>query len=272
MTTKTTIMALSFVKEDKISKLMSAISFEEQDMAISALSDSKTRIEKSLANENSALSETKLASLREDLAEVIADIAKAETKRASYEQAYSEVVSAMALKNENHFGNDKDSVRNVLRVLATAFNEKLTKYAITSTIVDKNDGALMEAMDLIHISGKFSEDGEKIMSQEQKVAYANARAKIETLVKSNFSLPFETEYTQKFRVKLTEDDLGLLHEVYVRGFKNVFESKDGKMSFKEREVRTLITSKKNRKTGLEEYNYDKFKVELVKICVKHFFA
>ena len=37
----------------------------------------------------------------------------------------------MTIKNADHFGNKKDVVETVLRVLATWNNRKLMKYAIT---------------------------------------------------------------------------------------------------------------------------------------------
>ena len=56
------------------------------------------------------------------------------------------------------------------------------------------------------------------MTKEVKEAYKKASAELETIIKTTFSLPFETPYTDKTRVKLTADDKKLLNDCYIRDF------------------------------------------------------
>ena len=176
----------------------------------------------------------------------------------------------MSEKNADHFGNSKDVVRTVLRVLATWDNSKLVKYAIIPAF---QSPALYEALEAIHISSKAGDDGNLVMSKEVKDAYKKASQELETIIKTTFSLPFETPYTDKTRVKLTAEDKKLLNDCYVRGFSNKFDTDDdGKVTFKKRQINTLVKAKKNKKTQEVTYDYSGLASTISNIVIKHYFA
>ena len=177
----------------------------------------------------------------------------------------------MSEKNADHFGNNKDTVRTVLRVLATWDNSKLIKYAIIPAFKDET---LYNALETIHITSKAGEDGNIVMSKEVKEAYKTASAQLENIIKTTFSLPFVTPYTDKTRVKLTAEDKKLLNDCYIKGFSNKFDTDDktGKVSFKTRQVNTLVKVRKNRKTGKMEADYSGLASTISNIVMKHYFA
>lgn len=101
-----------------------------------------------------------------------------------------------------------------------------------------------------------------------------AADELERIIKVTFSLPFETEYTSKTRVKLTAEDKKLLNDCYVKGFSNKFDTDDetGKVTFKKRQINTLVKAKKDRKTGKITYDYSGLASTISNIVIKHYFA
>ena len=113
-----------------------------------------------------------------------------------------------------------------------------------------------------------------IASKEVKDAYKKASQELETIIKTTFSLPFETPYTTKTRVKLTAEDKKLLNDCYIKGFRNKFLTDDttGKVSFEKRQIKTLVKGKMNKKTRQMEYDYSGLASTICDIVVKHYFA
>lgn len=111
------------------------------------------------------------------------------------------------------------------------------------------------------------------MSKDVKDAYKKASQELETIIKTTFSLPFETPYTDKTRVKLTAEDKKLLNDCYVRGFSNKFSmDDDGNVSFKKRQINTLVKAKKDKKTQEVKYDYSGLASVISNIVIKHYFA
>ena len=112
------------------------------------------------------------------------------------------------------------------------------------------------------------------MSKEVKEAYKAASNELETIIKTTFSLPFETAYTSKTRVKLTAEDKKLLHDCYIKGFSNKWDTDDetGKVNFKSRQIKTLVKAKKNKQSGKMEYDYSALASTISQIVIKHYFA
>ena len=187
---------------------------------------------------------------------------------------YNKVFAAMTAKNADHFGNDKDVVRTVLRVLATWNNSKLVKYAIIPAFTAPD---LYQALETIHVLSKAGDDGQLVMNQSVKDAYKKASNELERIIKTTFSLPFETEYTTKTRVKLTAEDKKLLHDCYVKGFTNKYDTnKIGVVSFTTRQINTLVKvkTKKDKATGEVKttYDYSALAGTIANIVIKHYFA
>ena len=255
----------------------SAINYEGAYMNIQLLDTDISRLETRIANIKSNKEKTEeekaveLADLTAKLEEKRALRSEFEQEKADLVEVYNKVVSAMSEKNADHFGNSKDTVRTVLRVLATWNNSKLVKYAIIPAFKDET---LYNALETIHVTSKAGENGNLVMSKEVKEAYKTASAQLENIIKTTFSLPFETPYTDKTRVKLTAEDKKLLNDCYIRGFSNKFDTDEdtGKVSFKKRQINTLVKAKKNHKTGKIEYDYSGLATTIANIVIKHYFA
>lgn len=258
------------ITEDKKAELMTAIEHERANMNIQMLNEDIAKSKSKIANEKGTYSEKEVEVFKaqEEALEKQLDAFK-ETSDDTFE-VYTKVVADMSKKNENGFGNHKDVVRTVLRVLATWDNSKLVKYAIIPAF---KSPALYEALETIHVTSKANEDGNVVMSKEVKAAYKNASKELETIFKTTFSLPFETSYTSKTRTKIDAEDKKLLNECYVKGFRNKFdEDEDGTVTFKKRQVTTLVRTKKDKKTGETICDYSKLASTICNIVIKYYFA
>lgn len=275
-----TTLAINFyatdITEDSRNEFHSAINYEFADMNIAMLTADIARLETRISNLKSNEDKTEeekaveLASLESQLADKQTARTEFENQKSDLAEVYNKVVSIMSEKNADHFGNNKDVVRTVLRVLATWNNSKLVKHAIIPAFKDET---LYNALETIHITSKAGEDGNLVMSKEVKEAYKTASAQLENIIKTTFSLPFATPYTDKTRVKLTAEDKKLLNDCYIKGFSNKFDTDDnGKVSFKTRQVNTLVKMRKNRKTGKMEPDYSGLASTIANIVIKHYFA
>lgn len=265
------------IKKDALAEFHSAIDYENADMNIQLLDTDISRLETRITNLKNNEDKTEEEKAIE-LADLTAKLDEKQALRSEFEQdksnlaeVYNKVVSAMSEKNANNFGNSKDVVRTVFRVLATWNNSKLVKYAIIPAFKDE---ILYNALETIHITSKAGNDGNIVMSKEVKEAYKTASTQLENIIKTTFSLPFETPYTDKTRVKLTADDKKLLNDCYIRGFSNKFDTDEdsGKVTFKKRQINTLVKAKKNRKTGKMEYDYSGLASTISNIVIKHYFT
>lgn len=263
-------LAINFFKETITEKskneFLTAVSYENADMTIQLKNDEIAKITKKLngdyTNEEKEGFKAQLKNLNIELDEL-------KEKLSDMEETYKKVVNAMSTKNENGFGNAKDVVRTVLRVLASWDNSKLIKYAIIPAFESPE---LYEALEAIHIQSKAGENGNIIMSKEVKEAYKKASDELDKIIKVTFSLPFETEYTSKTRVKMTADDRKLLNDCYIKGFKNKFSTDDnGVVKFSKRTITTLVRTKKD-KDGKVKYDYSGLATTIASIVIKHYFA
>lgn len=268
------------ITDELKNEFMQAVNHELAGMSIESLNDSIDRLEKQASSirkdidengDDDAFSKThKLDGVLASIEDNKETRTKCEESQVKTLDSYNKVVTAMSEKNADHFGNSKDVVRTVLRVLATWDNSKLVKYAIIPAF---QSPALYEALEAIHISSKAGDDGNLVMSKEVKDAYKKASQELETIIKTTFSLPFETPYTDKTRVKLTAEDKKLLNDCYVRGFSNKFDTDDdGKVTFKKRQINTLVKAKKNKKTQEVTYDYSGLASTISNIVIKHYFA
>lgn len=251
-------------------EFMQAVAHENYEMTNQLLSDSIAKLEKKIANEKNNYSEEEVQAFQVQLDSANKSRTELEEKSANTLEVYTKVVDAMSVKNKDGFGNKKDVVRTVLRVLATWDNSKLMKYAIIPAF---QSPALYEALEAIHINSVANENGELSMTKEVKEAYKKASSELESIIKNTFSLPFETPYTAKTRVKMTAEDKKLLNDCYIKGFSNKFDTDDdGIVTFKKRQVNTLVKAKRNRKTGEVSYDYSGLASTISNIVIKHYFA
>lgn len=269
-----TTLSINFYAEKITNELKEefahAISHEKADMTIQLLKDTIAKLEKKIANENDNYTLEEVQAFQVQLDAAIETRNKFEEEHADTLEVYNKVVDTMSTRNENGFGNSKDVVRTVLRVLASWDNSKLVKYAIIPAF---SSPALYEALEAIHINSKAGENGNITMSKEVKDAYKKASNELESIIKNTFSLPFATDYTDKTRVKLTAEDKKLLNDCYIKGFSNKFDTDDdGNVTFKKRTINTLVKAKKDRKTQEVTYDYSGLASTIANIVIKHYFA
>lgn len=274
-------LAINFLNKkatvEQIEELMSAVSHEEYEMTIQLVQTDIARIEKQLANlkdnddKTPEQKEVEEKGLTIKLETAQTNLETAQTNSADTLEVYNKVISVMTAENHDHFKNDKNVVRTVLRVLASWDNSKLVKYAIIPAF---ESPALYEALEAIHVNSKAGEDGQIVMSKKIKEAYKSASKELETIIKKTFSLPFETPYTDKTRVKLSSEDKKLLNDCYVKGFQNKFSVNDktGKVDFSHRQINTLVKVKKDKKSGKTTYDYSGLATCISNIVIKHYFA
>ena len=141
---KNTTLSINFysvtINEALKNEFMQAISHELAGMNIEALTESIDRLDKqvtSLRKDISDNGDDEAGTKQKKLDGILATISDNEETRTKCEESqtqtlevYERVVSVMSEKNKDHFGNNKDVVRTVLRVLATWNNSKLVKYAM----------------------------------------------------------------------------------------------------------------------------------------------
>lgn len=257
------------INDSAKAEFMQAVAHENFEMNVQLLSDSIAKLEKKIANENNSYSEEEVQAFQAKKIELEESRTKFEESAAATLEVYNKVVDNMSAKNSDGFGNKKDVVRTVLRVLASWDNSKLVKYAIIPAFQSPE---LYNALETIHVNSKANENGELSMTKEVKDAYKKASVELESIIKNTFSLPFETAYTSKTRVKMNAEDKKLLNDCYIRGFKNKFDKDDdGVVTFKKRQINTLVKTKKNRQTGEVSYDYSALASTIASIVIKHYF-
>ncbi len=267
-----TRLNINFMKEaateDMKGEFFTAIKHEETFMLISLCKENIEKLEKRLKKDDIKEEEVKAinAQLKDEKSVL-------ETLNATAKETlpiFNKVLESMSQKNKDNFGNKKEVVRNVLRILATWDNSKLVKFALVDTFPGEN---LHDALEAIHVNSKANEDGGLVLSKDVKEAYKKASNELETIIKTTFSLPFETPYTEKTRVKMTAEDKKLLNDCYIKGFRNKFSQNEatGVVDFAGRQVNTLVRGKKDKKTGKITYNYSGLYQVICQIVMKHYF-
>ena len=272
--TNTNILSINFyagnINDTLKAEFMQAVNHETADMTITLLTDSISKLESKIVNKNETYSEEEVQAFEAQRDKLVEERTKFEESSEATQEVYDKVITAMSLRNKDGFGNSKDVVRTVLRVLGSWNNSKLVKYAIIPAF---QSPALYEALETIHINSKAGDNGNIVMSKEVKDAYKKASDELERIIKVTFSLPFETEYTDKTRVKITAEDKKLLNDCYIKGFSNKFDTdEDGVVTFKKRQINTLVKAKKDRKTQEVTYDYSGLASTISNIVIKHYFA
>ena len=153
-------------------------------------------------------------------------------------------------KNE-YVQNDKNAVRNVLRLTACQDNSKLYKYVVVNPHINE---LLYESMQKIHnIDNREINENGKLTGAEKWLdgEYYISAVEIGKLAKSLFSIPVETELTKKVNVKFNKTDISYVHALYIRGISVYFNTTKSKGTvYKGRRLNTLITCEKKKKEGV----------------------
>ena len=71
---------------------------------------------------------------------------------------------------------------------------------------------------------------------------------------------------------MTAEDRKLLNDCYIKGFTNKFDVDDDVVTFKKRQINTLVKIRKDRKTKKETVDYSGLASVIANIVLKHYFA
>ena len=260
------------INDDMKKEFHVAIVYERDDMELELLKTSIKKLDGKIENKDKKYTSEQVEGFKSEKEELEKDKEKLVSNMSENKETYEKVIADMTRKDEkSHNGNKKEVVRTVLRVLATVENSRLIKSAIVGTFKTPE---LYEALETIHVNSKSTENGAISLTKEVKEAYKEASKQLESIVKNTFSLPFETSYTSKTRVKINSGDRKLLHDCYVKNFTNKFSEnrKTGVISFDCQKRNTLIKVTENQKTGELTYNYSGLATTIANIVLKHYFA
>lgn len=260
------------ISDDMKKEFHIAIAYERNDMEAELIKTAIKKLDSKIENKDKKYTFEQVEGFKSEKNELVASKEKLASDMSMNFDTYNKVIDDMTRKDSvSHNGNSKDVVKTVLRVLASVENSRLIKYAITETFKTPE---LYNALETIHVNSSVTEDGALSMTKEVKEAYKEASKQLETIIKTTFSLPFETSYTSKTRVKINASDRKLLHDCYVKGFTNKFseDRKTGIISFDTQKKNTLVTVKENQKTGELTYNYSGLATTIANIVLKHYFA
>ena len=253
------------IKDAQVIEFATAVKFEELDMVLACNNDAIKSCNNKIENKNGKYSEEEIEAEKKKKEKLEEENKKILVSVEEVRPVYEKVVKVIAESGNGEFCNGEENTRNVLRVVACADNSKLYKYALISAI---DNDSLFEAMEICHSIDNGNDFGANKQSKEVRDAYVKAECEIQTILKNCLSLPFASEYTETVRTKFNKTSLKLLHECYVTGFSNKFESiKDSEsVKFVSVEVKKLITSKKNNK-GEVTKNFKKFAETVCKIAI-----
>lgn len=246
-----------------------AINHAKFGMMIEMDNDSISRIEKRLNSKTLMPTTKQVAAWKEEIETLKAEIKTLTTQFDATQENYDTVVNGMVAPSDKGYSNDRNVVVRFLRIMASASNSKLEKYALKGYEWDES---LASAFDTIHLfdDNNTSENGKIKASKSVKQAYADAENLIDKTLRDAFSLPVATDYNSAFRCKFNATTLKMLHESYVRGLSNKYKfSKDednDDIEYKSTKARTLIQVKV-KKDGTRVYNYNGFNEVVTKLVI-----
>lgn len=262
---------LSATTEESIKarlELATAVKFEELDMLLTLDKDLIKALDKKIDNKAGKYTIQQVEGFKSEKKQIEEDIATTEKTVEEVRPVYELVLARMTEVPEcSEYGNKLENVRNILRVIASAENTKLEKYALVETIGNKE---LYNALETCHSFSNITDNGNRTQSKALKDAYAKAESEVKSILKNALSLPFATYYTDSLRVKFNGVSLAKIHECYVTGISNKYEKdkESGDINFKGHKVNTLISAKTS-KDGKTTYNFAKLATLIARLTVEY---
>lgn len=260
-----TKMAINFmnpsITDTQAIEFFQAIQYEYAGMLAELLTEEIKKLDSKIANNSKRYDEEEIAGFQAAKTKKETARKERQDKQKELQSTYDTVIANMTLPDKNGYANNTDAVRTVLRIVASCQENKLTKYAIIPAFENE---ILFQALEAVHITSVARENGAISETKEVKEAYKMTKDELERVVKDMFSLPVETCYTEKMRVKLNNADIKRLHDCYVTGYQDNFEyteldpdSDSVTISYKDTTIKTLVSSRQNKKTGTWIRNYTK---------------
>lgn len=255
-----------FVNCKPIDVVSAAIQYEGLDMFNIYLSEQEDRLKRKLQKDD--LTEEEIEGIKKQIEKLENQIEKSQETMSFLFPKWEYVLDTISSAKNEYVQNDKNAVRNVLRLTACQDNNKLYRYVVVNPHINE---ILYESMQKIHdVDNREIDENGKLTGSEDFLdgEYYISAVEIGKLAKSLFSIPVETELTKKVNVKFNKTDLAYVHALYVRGLSVYFNNTKSGTSYKGRQLKTLITCKKT-KTGEKMYNFTGFYEVLSKLAVEY---
>lgn len=230
-------------------ELALAVKFTGFTMTAEMLTDSIAKMEKRLNADG--IDDAKRESIKADIADAKKALATAVSNADKARGYYDKVVSAMVA-----VGNDARNIDRIFRLIASADNSALIPYVMRSMEWDAE--TIYNAMACAHNIADYDDLGRAVHYPTARTAYQTAYDTISHDIKTAFSVPFASAYTNAFRMRMNKTQFAKLHENWVSGVRNNFKGDDKERVFKNSTLTTAITKKKNRKTGMTTYDCTRF--------------
>ena len=250
-----------------------AVKFEQLDMTLSVISDKIVSLNKKIENKSGKFTVAQVEgfkSEKEELEKEMQEInARIEECKPIYDIVLAEMTTPTTTENGT-FQNSETAVRNILRIIASAENTKLEKYALIDFVNNDTLETLFNAFETCHTLVASNEVGIASATKEVKKAYSEAEATIQSILKNALSLPFATPYTDKVRVKFNGASMHKLHESYVKSYSNKYNKnkKEDTIAFNSCNARTII-QKNTDKDGNVTYKYADFAKTLCVLAIEY---
>lgn len=254
------VMVCKFAIDETQDKLDGAVNYALNSMLMDKCEESIAKKQAIIDNEKSTQAQVELA--KEELATLKEELTKLNATRKNLASVYKEVFDTMTGAGNSHL-----QVKSALNMVAVARKPMLAKYA-----VHFESEELKNALDIIHNPNNASNTGLTKNGKDTKKAVADADASLETIIKTYYSLPFESAYNSKFRVKLNATNKKVLNDCYVTGVRNkcTKDKLTGRTKKVNQTTSTLVTSKK--KDGKETFDYTKLNKTVNDIVLPQYFA
>lgn len=257
---------------EKVNTTFNAVRYELLGMQIELNDDSISSLEKKIENKNGSYTPEEVDGFKSKKLQLESDNAKMSVEMDSLKSDYTIVLDSVSsttkvLDNNETVMNDRNAVRNVLRLVACGENSKCFKKAIINDIkLDSLYENFMSIHDCTN-SDLYNENGARLNNKSAQEAYKALNIEISGLLKSMFSISLENEYTKKINVKVNKTDLALLHETFVTGCSvdYVVDNKNHTKTYNGVSLKTAI--RKSIKDEKVTYSDRSFKETLAKIAM-----
>ncbi len=251
-----------------------AVSFEQANMEQLIRLSSISKLEKKIDNKSGKYTVQEVEVFKAQKSALEDEVEQ--TKLAMFEliEDYNEVKEHLVQKLQDGKDNliddnSEDVADNFLRLLGAANNHKLEKLALPNLgTTEMYDDFL-----ICHDIDATTDNGRMTVGKVQKDAYKRAEDKVQMALRMALSIP-ENDYTEKVTVRFNKTDLRLLHETFVKGFRNRYEfdkDADGKptknFSYDGYEVSYAISRKKAKDSDEYTYNFEKFNEVVARLAI-----
>lgn len=227
---KTRIYNTQFTDNTTLDAISTAISYEKYDMLIAKTSKRISTLTNWIEGKGThEYSDAQIEGFKSEKEKLEADKTKFETAMAEAKDVHDLVVKTVGTATRTTadgnatISNNETAIRNCLRLNAVWDDAPLMGYALIGTDKLLTD-EFVNQMNSIHDPSQSTEDGAPKLTDLQNTAYNKTRKSLEKAIGTLCALPVETQYNRVLKVKLNHTDLRLIHEQYVTGVKNVFDT------------------------------------------------